>query len=94
MYSATVKNLATRLKAVSSLDDVVVLVASEGGVAVSTADACQGKERKVVFLTLGTTLESDSGFTADPRRLNLAITRHSEYLVIVGDDRVNERSER
>lgn len=91
MYSATMRDLVTRLNAVAGLDDVVTRVAREGGVAVSTVDACQGKERKVVFLTLGTTLESGPGFAADPRRLNLAITRQSEYLVIVGDDCVNER---
>ena len=52
-------------------------------VMVSTVDAFQGEERDVILLS--TVRTHALGFIAEPRRLNVAITRARRHLVVVGD---------
>ncbi|KAM3447389.1 hypothetical protein MY3296_008784 [Beauveria thailandica] len=51
----------------------------------STVDSFQGQENDIIVLVMGTTVASGPGFTADPARLNVAMTRPRSGLVIVGD---------
>lgn len=54
--------------------------------ACGTLDSAQGIEREAVVLSLVRSNSTrTSGFTADPRRLNVAITRAKRHLAIVGD---------
>lgn len=54
-------------------------------VLVSTVDSLQGKERRIVILTLTRSNNtSHIGFLRDPRRLNVATSRARHMLVIVG----------
>ena len=50
---------------------------------ISTVDAFQGNEKDLVILS--TVRSNGIGFTADPRRLNVAITRAKSQLIIVGN---------
>lgn len=55
---------------------------------ISTVDAFQGNEKDLIILS---TVRSKSiGFTADPRRLNVAITRAKSQLIIIGNKRLLE----
>lgn len=55
----------------------------------STVDAFQGNEKDVIILS---TVRSKSiGFSADPCRLNVAITRARSQLIIVGNRELLER---
>lgn len=49
----------------------------------STVDAFQGNEKDVIVLS--TVRSKTIGFTADPRRLNVAFTRARSQLIIVGN---------
>ena len=52
-------------------------------VQISTVDAFQGSEKDIIILS---TVRSRSiGFTADPKRLNVAITRARGQLLILGN---------
>jgi len=51
----------------------------------STVDGFQGKEGDIVIVVMGTSAKSGPGFTCDPQRLNVMLTRHRCGLVIVGD---------
>lgn len=52
-------------------------------VQISTVDAFQGNEKDVIILS--TVRSNGIGFTADPRRLNVAITRAKSQLIVVGN---------
>lgn len=54
-------------------------------VLVTTADAVQGHERSYVVLVFSTTRDSGPGFTKNPRRLCVSMTRHKAFLALVGD---------
>ena len=56
---------------------------SESPFQFSTVDAFQGNEKDVIVLS--TVRSKAIGFTADPRRLNVAFTRARSQLVIVGN---------
>jgi hypothetical protein len=49
---------------------------------VATVDSFQGNERKVIILS--TTVTSNSSFISEPTRMNVALTRATNHLIIVG----------
>ncbi|MGO8946166.1 MAG: AAA domain-containing protein [Ktedonobacterales bacterium] len=62
----------------------------EAEITIDTIDRFQGSERKVVLLSFGRLLSGESGehdtdFLADPNRLNVALTRAQQKLVLIGD---------
>ena len=53
---------------------------------VNTVDGFQGRERDVVYVSLVRSNErQEIGFLADYRRMNVALTRAKQYLIVVGD---------
>ena len=56
--------------------------AAPGGVRVATVDSFQGAESEAIILTTAATRAS--AFAADPRRLNVALTRARRNLLVVG----------
>ncbi len=64
---------------------------------VDTVDRFQGAEREVILLSLGgAPIAPEWGgrgaeFLADPRRLNVALTRAQRKLIVLGDRRELER---
>jgi superfamily I DNA and/or RNA helicase len=63
--------------------------ASSSKVSVHTVDSFQGSEASVVILSLVRSNSSNTiGFLSDSRRLNVAITRAKDMLIIVGDGHV------
>jgi DNA replication ATP-dependent helicase Dna2 len=56
----------------------------ETGIAVDTIDRFQGAERKVVLLSFGG-VQHASDFLADPNRLNVALTRAQQKLILIGN---------
>src|SRR5262249_3431500 len=54
---------------------------------VNTVDAFQGRERDlIIYSAVRSNPRGDIGFLSDVRRLNVALSRAREFLVIVGDD--------
>lgn len=66
-----------------------VLLAKETlppGIRISTIDSFQGQEKPVVLLSLvRSNDEGQIGFLKDYRRMNVAITRAREHLIVIGD---------
>jgi superfamily I DNA and/or RNA helicase len=55
-------------------------------IAVNTIDSFQGQERDVVYISMTrSNAESEIGFLADIRRMNVAMTRARKKLVVIGD---------
>ena len=55
-------------------------------VAVQTIDAFQGQERDIIYISLvRSNCEGQIGFLKDYRRMNVAMTRAKQKLVIIGD---------
>lgn len=53
---------------------------------ISTIDSFQGQEKEVIFLSLVRSNDNcEIGFLKDYRRMNVAITRAKEQLVVIGD---------
>ena len=50
-----------------------------------TVDSFQGQEHDIVVVIMGTNSKTGPGFTADPHRMNVMLTRHKCGLVVVGD---------
>jgi regulator of nonsense transcripts 1 len=77
-YAAQVRSIQRALA-----DALPPKVAAE--VEVRTVDGFQGREKEIiVFSTVRANPERQLGFTADARRLNVAITRARRGLVVVG----------
>lgn len=54
-------------------------------ISVLTVDVAQGQERPYVVLVFSTTKETGLGFTGDPHRLCVALSRQKAFLALVGD---------
>ena len=53
---------------------------------IDTVDGFQGREKEAVLMTLvRSNSEGEIGFLADPRRMNVALTRARRKLILVGD---------
>ncbi|KAH6681022.1 P-loop containing nucleoside triphosphate hydrolase protein [Plectosphaerella plurivora] len=50
-----------------------------------TVDGFQGQEADIVIVVMGTNRQTGAGFTSDPQRLNVLLTRARAGLVLVGD---------
>lgn len=60
----------------------------------STVDSFQGQDNDVVFLIMGTAHPRPGpGFTANPMRLNVMISRQKSALVVIGDINVAKDNE-
>lgn len=56
------------------------------GIRISTIDSFQGQEKETIILSLVRSNEDgDIGFLKDYRRMNVAITRAKEQLIVIGD---------
>ena len=59
------------------------------GIEIATVDAFQGRECDVVvYSTVRSNRGGHIGFLGDHRRINVALSRARDQLVIVGDDRM------
>ncbi len=57
-----------------------------GGIRISTIDSFQGQEQESIILSLvRSNDDGDIGFLKDYRRMNVAITRAREQLIVIGD---------
>jgi predicted DNA helicase len=62
------------------------LQALGGRIAVNTIDSFQGQERDVVYISMTrSNAEGSIGFLSDIRRMNVAMTRAKQKLVVIGD---------
>lgn len=50
-----------------------------------TVDSFQGREGEVIVLVLCVSREMGADFIANPKRLNVAITRQTDALLVIGD---------
>jgi ATP-dependent RNA/DNA helicase IGHMBP2 len=74
-YSAQVKRLKERLETIGVMD-----------LKISTVDSFQGQEADVIFISLvRSNQKGEIGFLNDTRRMNVAMTRAKQKLVMVGD---------
>ncbi|WP_207492618.1 AAA domain-containing protein [Aridibaculum aurantiacum] len=63
-----------------------VLKAHAAAITVNTIDSFQGQERDVIYISLArSNSESSIGFLSEIRRMNVAMTRARNKLVIIGD---------
>lgn len=57
-----------------------------GGLRISTIDSFQGQEKETIIISLvRSNDDGDIGFLKDYRRMNVAITRAKERLIVIGD---------
>lgn len=55
-------------------------------ISVNTIDSFQGQERDIIYISLTrSNTDGDTGFLADIRRMNVAMTRARKKLVVIGD---------
>ncbi|EER06512.1 conserved hypothetical protein, partial [Perkinsus marinus ATCC 50983] len=59
---------------------------SVGRISINTVDAFQGSERELIlFSAVRSNRDGDIGFTGDPKRMNVMLTRAKRGLVVFGD---------
>lgn len=61
---------------------------------VSTVDSYQGQERDIIIIsTVRSNLRGNVGFLQDERRINVALTRAKESVIVVGNSRTLNNSQ-
>ncbi|KAK7413376.1 hypothetical protein QQX98_007753 [Neonectria punicea] len=80
-YRANLRSIQKRFKEDDVLKDIVA----------ATIDSFQGREAEVIVLALCVTKKTGPSLVADPRRLNVSLTRQRSSLLIFGD--INTPSE-
>jgi senataxin len=66
------------------------LPAADTSIEVNTVDAYQGREKDLIIMS---TVRSDGiGFLSDYRRMNVAITRAKNFLILVGNEKCLQRN--
>ncbi|MEL6591525.1 MAG: AAA domain-containing protein, partial [Bacteroidota bacterium] len=79
-YKAQIRTLENQLNASPMLSTYVPLIK------VKTVDGFQGQERDVIYISLTrSNKKGEIGFLKDIRRMNVALTRARQKLVVVGD---------
>ncbi|KAL2681373.1 hypothetical protein Neosp_008984 [[Neocosmospora] mangrovei] len=73
-FRANMRELQRRFRKAKVLKDVVC----------TTIDTFQGREAQIIIVALCVEKSKDASFAADPRRLNVALTRHKSSLFIFG----------
>jgi serine/threonine protein kinase len=83
MYGEQKRILSQKFKEVSWNDDFKQLVK------IDTVDSYQGKENRVIILSVTRSIADQSpGFLLSPNRINVALSRAMDRLVVVGDTRM------
>ena len=79
-YSAQVRLLSDLAKASSFWEDF------GEAIQISSVDGFQGQEKSIIYISLVRSNEEGKiGFLADARRMNVALTRAKQKLVVIGD---------
>lgn len=83
MYGEQKRILRQKFKEVSWTEDFKRLVK------IDTVDSYQGKENRVIILSVTRSIADQSpGFLRSPNRINVALSRAMDRLIIVGDSRM------
>ncbi|GAB1260004.1 AAA domain-containing protein [Aurantivibrio plasticivorans] len=83
MYGEQKRILRQKLKEATWSEDFKSLIK------VDTVDSYQGKENRIIILSVTRSIEDQSpGFLRSPNRINVALSRAMDRLIIVGDTRM------
>lgn len=80
--------ISTDVGIIASYANQVKLIRKMTTAEVETVDGFQGREKEVIIIsTVRSNSQRDIGFLDEPRRLNVALTRASKKLIIIGNSK-------